>query len=198
MRKCLTSSGRIKPQPVRLQRFLGAFCAVSWTCVVVSADRRDNPLVEPTRLIRWLRISVSAVSFAMFVGLSWLWARSYSKHDIKHTGDNWRYLDSRHSRLLGLGSREGGITLSVTNRTGGMGSAWLTYGYPTQMLGFAINANGGSKYVKFPHWFLILLTAALATVPWLPWMPRQFSLRNMFIVTTVVAAVLGMFVWQTR
>ncbi len=49
-----------------------------------------------------------------------------------------------------------------------------------------------------PHWFLVLLSATLAIVPWLPWWSIRFSIRTMLIVTAVVAMGLGIFVWLTR
>ena len=45
-----------------------------------------------------------------------------------------------------------------------------------------------------PHWFLALLFAIFAAVPWIPW-SRQFSLRTMLIVTAVISALLGLMVW---
>ena len=46
----------------------------------------------------------------------------------------------------------------------------------------------------FPHWFLVLLSAAVAYMPWLPWSNR-FSLRTLLIVTTLIAVLLGLIVY---
>jgi hypothetical protein len=48
-----------------------------------------------------------------------------------------------------------------------------------------------------PHWFLVLVSAALAHVPWIPWSNR-FSLRTLLIATTLFAVVLGLIVWLCR
>jgi hypothetical protein len=44
-----------------------------------------------------------------------------------------------------------------------------------------------------PYWFLVSVTWLLAAVPWIRWSTR-FSLRALMIATTVVAAVLGIYV----
>ena len=44
-----------------------------------------------------------------------------------------------------------------------------------------------------PHWLLALLCVVTAFIPYLPWL-RNFSLRTLLIATTLVAAVLGVFV----
>ena len=55
---------------------------------------------------------------------------------------------------------------------------------------------GGGLFV--PHWFPVLISAALAAIPWLPWWSWRFSLRTLLITTTLVAVVLGLIVYATR
>jgi hypothetical protein len=45
------------------------------------------------------------------------------------------------------------------------------------------------------NWLLIILTAALAGVPWIRW---RFSLRTLLIATSLVAVVLGLIVYAVR
>ena len=45
-----------------------------------------------------------------------------------------------------------------------------------------------------PHWFGVLLFAALAVVPWI----RRFSLRTLLIATTLVAVALGLIIWMSQ
>ena len=44
-----------------------------------------------------------------------------------------------------------------------------------------------------PFWLTIILFAALAAAPWIPW-SRRFSLRTLLIAMTLVAVGLGLFV----
>ena len=58
--------------------------------------------------------------------------------------------------------------------------------------GFGLSHSPDVQFVSFPHWFLVLLSAAFATAPWLHW---RYSLRTLLIATTLVAVVLGLIVW---
>ena len=52
-------------------------------------------------------------------------------------------------------------------------------------------------FAGIPHWFSVLTFALLAAIPWILRSPR-FSLRTLFIVTTLIAVGLGLIVWATR
>jgi hypothetical protein len=53
----------------------------------------------------------------------------------------------------------------------------------------------GALSVAVPHWFLLLVAATIAAVPWTKW---RFSLRTLLIATAVVAVGLGLFVMMLR
>jgi hypothetical protein len=64
--------------------------------------------------------------------------------------------------------------------------------------GFSFRQPNDSVYqLVVPHWCPVLLLAVFAALPWLRWSMR-FSLRTLLIVTTFVAAVLGLIVWLVR
>ncbi len=66
---------------------------------------------------------------------------------------------------------------------------------PTTIVGFGLyrtNPPGISLYV--PYWFLVLLSAAFAAVPWFPY-SRRFSLRTLLILVTLLAVALGLAMW---
>ena len=72
----------------------------------------------------------------------------------------------------------------------------------TTFLGF-FTYHGSWNLLYIPYWFLVLATGASAAAPWMraalqirPF-PR-FSLRALFIATTLVAIVLGLLVWASR
>jgi hypothetical protein len=57
---------------------------------------------------------------------------------------------------------------------------------------FGLNDRG--QWVV-PTWLPIMLASAFAAAPWIPWSTR-FSIRAILILTTFVAAVLGLFVYS--
>lgn len=64
---------------------------------------------------------------------------------------------------------------------------------------FALYANtGGGSDVLVPFWPPILICAALASLPWFPWLRWRFSLRTLLFTTTIIAVALGTIVWFSR
>ncbi len=57
---------------------------------------------------------------------------------------------------------------------------------------FALNSTPSTFIIKVPVWFLVLVLAVLAPIPWIS---TRFSLRALLIATTLVALVLGLVVW---
>jgi hypothetical protein len=64
-------------------------------------------------------------------------------------------------------------------------------------LGFGLGHEFIGHFVDVPYWGPVLLSAALALLPWIRW-SKRFSLRTMLIATTLVALVLGAIVYVTR
>ena len=62
---------------------------------------------------------------------------------------------------------------------------------------FFVQGTSDSR-IMVPHWFLILLSALLAYVPWLRFWSTRFSLRTLLIVTTLIAVGLGLIAWAAR
>jgi len=61
--------------------------------------------------------------------------------------------------------------------------------------GFAWNSTPLVDIIQAPAWFVALVVAVLATIPWAS---TRFSLRTLLIVTTVVAVVLGAIIYAVR
>jgi hypothetical protein len=49
-----------------------------------------------------------------------------------------------------------------------------------------------------PHWFLVLLSATIASAPWVRQLKWRFSLRTLLIAMTLVAVLLGAVVWAVK
>jgi hypothetical protein len=150
---------------------------------------------------RKLRIAWSVASGILCLLLIALWVRSYWWQDSL-------YGRASAARWLFVSSDLGTITIGVPSDTQWSGvpisRSWTRdtfykehefeeYGHrgePKYLRGFQLLADWTS--VLLPDWFLVLFTAALASVPWLRF---RFSLRTLLIGMTVVAAVLGLLVW---
>jgi hypothetical protein len=74
----------------------------------------------------------------------------------------------------------------AVNRINGVGGEFL--------YGFNFQSHPGGWFCTVPHWFAVLLSMIFAVVPWLHW-SKNFSLRTLLIVTTLIAAVLGLIVY---
>ncbi len=59
-------------------------------------------------------------------------------------------------------------------------------------------ANAADLFLlEVPHWFAMLLSAAFAALPWLPWWSQRFRIRTLLIVTTLLAVMMGLAVHAT-
>jgi hypothetical protein len=76
-------------------------------------------------------------------------------------------------------------------------SGWIQPDLPIwHNLGFdAFTYPGGVQLYSIPFWFI---TLACVTVALLPWISARFSLRTLFIATTLVAVGLALAVFATR
>ena len=147
--------------------------------------------MDSPRLIRGLRIAVSAVCGVMCLLLIFLWIRSYWREVVIG------YVDSRN-RELHFVSWNGGISVSTANHDPSNPGAWRKYvAWEPGIIGFGGFTTARSTSVKVPHWFPVLLFATLATLPLirLRW---KYSLRTLLIATTLVAVVFGLAVVSLR
>jgi hypothetical protein len=56
-------------------------------------------------------------------------------------------------------------------------------------------SKGEKLRLRLPAWLTVF---ALPIVAVLPWLPRRFALRTLFIVTTLIASALGLAVWAAK
>jgi hypothetical protein len=158
-------------------------------------------------MLYYLRIAVTALSLTACVLLIALWVRSYNTRD---------HVIGRiaETRFLSFVSLEGVLNMLTSNLPDSprspyrerwqLGSTNLDAWDKTEFVevgvfGFYLAALPSNKsfIVCAPHWFLILLSAALAAAPWVPW-SKRFSLRTLLIATTLVAIGLGAVIYLAR
>jgi hypothetical protein len=156
------------------------------------------------RTLRYLRIAFSVACGIACVLLIALWLRSYWWKDGVWVWypPNMAYAQATSERgsiyLVhlpfnsttrigwGMSSRPARTESSLSNKT---------------MLGFHFKQIGDPGTFQFiqtvPHWFPLLLVAAVGCLPWIHW-SKRFSLRTLLIATTLIAAVLGLVVYASR
>ena len=64
-------------------------------------------------------------------------------------------------------------------------------------LGFYARTTNGPFEARLPFWLLVLTSGSLAMLLQMKW-PWRFTLRSLFIATTLIAVVLGMSAWLDR
>ena len=140
---------------------------------------------------RKLRIAWLIACVLMCQPLLVLWALSYSEIDHWHVplGSShglWFWtVNGRISACPSSGPQESVPVREEVSAVvlGDMDRTWPRWNFGT----------GGQWTV--PIWFPVMLVAALAVAPWIRWSTR-FGLRTILILTTFVAAVLGLIVYS--
>ena len=141
-----------------------------------------------SRFLRYLRIAFSATCLIACVLLVALWVRSYQIFDNAGGPISSAY-------LISFLSTNGRLEVAIS-----AGSAreltsernWGFRSYPQPTTYTYVRSYG---YVLLPYWLAILSTIGLGV---LPWYASHFSLRTLHIATTLIAVVLGLYVWQLR
>src|SRR5688500_133070 len=147
--------------------------------------------MEGSRLTRYIRIAVTALSLTACVFLVALWVRSYWWHDIVACG-----ITSKDA--IRIDSTNGGLSLIHVSLHGfpatfekwDVASIWspsqglFPIGFAESYAGFSIKFTDGFS-LSVPYWFLVPLFAALGTLTYTSKL-RRFSLRTLLIATTLV------------
>ena len=159
------------------------------------------------RYLRYLRIAFSATCLIACVLLIALWVRSYWWQDILHFTVAGR-------ADITIGSHWGGFWITAVDLRNLMSG--LQELFPNQPVTFSSSFTGtdsharplwgySTKTTPFPittivscHCFSILLLVTFAAVPWIRHLKWRFSLRTLFIATTLVAVVLGAIAYAAR
>jgi hypothetical protein len=148
------------------------------------------------RTARALSITVSAVFVVLSVLLIALWARSYRWSDtllgLKRNTGLGVGLVSENGQLVAVGNAPLSLLYQISQWSV-RSVAPRTEQRPIQSLwGFGYVYNSREMGLGVPHWFPVIVFTAVATFPWLEW---RFSLRALWIVTTLVALALGLTRW---
>jgi hypothetical protein len=143
------------------------------------------------------------ISFVLLI----LWFRSYTWRDrmvVPLTDARFCRIDSEHGHFEfeSYGPNMGEMVFSITAlRHSEISAAWKRFtSMPQPEPGNHWNWekwSTGRFFICVPHWFVLGLCLAMATVPWLPWSNR-FSIRTLLIVMTLIAVGLAAIVVLSR
>jgi hypothetical protein len=131
------------------------------------------------------------------IGLIVLWARTHFV--IDHINGQ---LTS--SKGIGITSRSGGLGMVIVK---GNLAPWRVQSFPAnepiqidykRALGFIQYQAAANQFrLRLPYSSLVLLCVACAALPWIHW-SKQFSLRTVLIVITLLAFSLGLVIATSR
>jgi hypothetical protein len=154
------------------------------------AHTMDRP-----RLIPGLRIAVTAMFGILCLLLIILWVRSFWRINSLNSFGNELRIDSNRGELI------------VTGDTSSLSTVWkrdwewewgweerrvneLDQSYRMTRLGFFYQRRPHRFWLVIPYWFPVVISVALATVPWIHW-SKRFSLRTLLVAITLVAIALA-------
>jgi hypothetical protein len=158
--------------------------------------------MERSRVSRYLRIAVTAVSLTACFLLVALWVRSYWRIDSVR-------IPIPGSKFSAFSAVPGNVQWGIYNDSDFPPESRGWY-FLTRSVSDDIDAMrlGGIREIKFrsgfgltpagahvPYWFLIVLTATLTLLILLV---RRFSLRTLLISTTLVAVGMGVVIYLAR
>jgi len=178
--------------------------------------------MQRTRVVRYLRIAVSAVCIVACVLLIGLWVRSYWRMDqlirrvsttdyVAYTTIQGQFVFGRsNDPILRAMFKQNWTRRGFAMKDWGAALSGPVAYFPATAPGphdselmrlprfssrpFVITTPGTSYYeVIVPYWLIVLSTASLAALPRIPW---RFSLRTLMIATTLVAFLLGLVVYM--
>lgn len=149
-------------------------------------------------MLKFIRYAIAALFFAVSVGCLALWWRSMSTRNMF---DGSSFLNPR--KAIGFGAGQGIVTVNFGDAAAATADPWS---YTTMIVSeperefkerfvaergrFTAMSYGGGTAIYFPLWYPALVFA-IAGVGALRFR-RQFSIRSAIIVTSVVAALIGM------
>jgi hypothetical protein len=160
--------------------------------------------------IRRVRIAVSVFVGVCALAVLVLWVRSYSRYDrfeITDFSSRYVYFVSIYGRVTVGQSTYRSIATNGLSRTRFKSGPAMEVYDGLELFGefktdphsrlqghFAARINE----LGAPHWAIALCFLLFAVAPSARYFAARFSLRTMFIATTLVAVVLGLGVWLVR
>ena len=160
------------------------------------------------RLIRGLRFAVSTVCGVLCMLLIVLWVRSFIVKDNLRRCNGTTLINIQSYRgELGIGRwafpkpipwRWTVETIEILDESSKRLWSPMKDLAPLSYIGVRSQTLSPLHLFAMRYWAPVTLFAALAILPWLSWLRWKFSLRTLFIATTLIAVVLGLAVWSMK
>ena len=162
---------------------------------------------------RYLRILWTVFCGIACLLLIALWVRSYRWNDIilcitHSSGSSWFGTYESDSSSTTVESEFGVIKLCWVKPPDLAHDSWIFRSETTDQpiiekiemgyLGLKTEKTWYGRLFAVSHRTLLFAAVLLTAAPWLRSLRWRFSMRTLLIVTTLVAVVLGMIVWQVR
>jgi hypothetical protein len=144
-------------------------------------------------MLKYVRITVTALSLTACVLLMALWVRSYRVNEVKALtvlGTRFHAQSLLGRVVIGRASNSVSFRQPVTDslRTGAnKRDNILGFGYYRARFGDLVS-------IRIPIWFLVTAFIATSILPWTPRHVWRFRLRTLLIATTLVAVMIGIVV----
>ena len=144
-----------------------------------------------SKALRYLRIAFSATCLIVVVLLCALWVRSCWRADT--------IVRISSERIINLLSTNGvlyvyydGNLHFLTPYKGDTAWHYSMSRKPTNPPPGNMIADGRVTLL-IPYWLTLVFVAAVTAAPWIRW---RFTLRTLLLVTTIIAILLGVFMWS--
>ncbi len=151
--------------------------------------------MERAKVVRGLRIAVSAMCGILCALLIVLWVRSYWAHEVV-----WGWFP--FAGYLQVDSSCGVVEIIANAEHREF--LWRFKSLTAKAFNhdWVFNLDRNSRFgwwlnITVPHWFLAILFASFGAVPWIRW-SKRFSLRTLLTATALIAVALGLAVWWLR
>jgi hypothetical protein len=153
--------------------------------------------MKRTKVVRGLRLAVSALCGILCLLLIMLWLRSLYWEDRisgHTTGSRGIRVYSSHGSLVYYDTEFPGAAKEYPWEINIGSTFWLEPNDVRVSSLPQVSHHKTTLWITVPYWLLLLgVTISAGAILWIPW---RFSLRTLFIAATLVAFALGLFAWS--
>ena len=148
-------------------------------------------------MLKYLRITATALSLTACVLLIALWVRNFWWSDVAWTPlpGGWQVVIASADGQVEFGfsqaqNRRDVASWGLETYTASRNSAFEVLVPQKRVIRYHVFGNRNFALV-LPHWLLTTVVLLLAIVPWIPW-SRRFTIRTLLVFTAITSVVLAL------